>query len=87
MKEKLSVTVEQTLVQFLDSLPGQSRSEKLEKVLRRFKEVSEDLELRHALSPQRPSPNDREEHEAWARTMEHDQWSESAGAISGRSNS
>ncbi|MEE8613555.1 MAG: hypothetical protein V3S85_05375 [Nitrospirales bacterium] len=87
MKKKLSVTVEQSLVQFLDSLPGQSRSEKLEKVLRRFKEVSEDLDLRHALSRQCPSANDREEHEAWVRTMEHDQWSESAGAISGRLNS
>jgi len=87
MKEKLSVTVEQPLVQFLDSLPGHSRSEKLEKVLRRFKEVSEDLELRHALSRQSPPPNDREEHEAWVRTMEHDQWSKSAGAIFGRLNS
>lgn len=76
MKEKLSVTVEQLLVRFLDSLPGQSRSEKLEKVLRRFQEVSEELSLRHALAKHHGSDSERREHEAWARTMEHDQWSE-----------
>ena len=46
MKEKLSVTMDQPLVRFLDSLPGQSHSEKLEHVLRRFKDVSDDLALR-----------------------------------------
>ncbi len=87
MKEKLSVTVEQPLVQFLDSLPGHSRSDKLERVLRRFKEVSGDLALRRALAAHRESEAERREHEAWSRTMEQDQWSESAEAISGRSSS
>jgi len=53
MKEKVSVTVDRPLVEFLDSLPGSSRSEKLERVLRRFREVSEDLALRRALAKHR----------------------------------
>ena len=87
MKEKLSVTVDRPLVRFLDSLPGHSRSEKFAKILRRFKEVSEDLDPRRALAQQRLSASERDEHEAWVRTMEHDQWNESAGETSGRSNS
>ncbi len=86
MKEKLSVTMDQPLVRFLDSLPGQSRSEKLELVLRRFKDVSDDLALRRALASHQEPDSERREQEAWARTMEHDQWNESVEAISGRSN-
>ncbi len=85
MKEKLSVTVDQPLVRFLDSLPGHSRSNKLEQVLRRFKSASDDLALRHALASHQDSDSDRQEHEAWIRTMEQDQWNESAEATSGRS--
>jgi len=85
MKEKLSVTVEEPLVRFLDSLPGNSRSEKLERVLRRFQEVSEDLLLRKELARYAEAGGEREEDEAWSRTMEHDQWNESTEGISGRS--
>lgn len=84
MKEKLSVTLDAPLVRFLDKLPGESRSEKLERVLRRFKEVAEDLALRRALVKQRASEAERVEHDAWMRTMEHDQWTESAEEISGQ---
>jgi hypothetical protein len=87
MKEKLSVTVERPLVRFLDSLPGQSRSEKLERVLRRYKEVSEDMDLRQALAAHREPESARREHEAWLRTMERDQWSASAEETSGPSSS
>jgi len=87
MKDKLSVTVEQPLVRFLDSLPGRSRSEKLERVLRRFQQVAEDVALRRALARHRDSDVERREHEAWVRTMEHDQWNESTEATSGRSSS
>ena len=87
MKEKLSVTVEEPLVRFLDALPGESRSEKLEGVLRRFKAVSEDLALRRALAAHRESEAERREQEAWVRTMERDAWNESAEGTSGRSSS
>ncbi|MDA0738413.1 MAG: hypothetical protein O2999_07490 [Nitrospirae bacterium] len=86
MKEKLSVTVEEPLVRFLDSLPGNSRSEKLEKVLRRFQDVSADVLLRKALARHAEAGGGREEDEAWSRTMEHDQWNESIEGTSGQSN-
>lgn len=73
MKEKLSVTVDAGLVEFLDALPGQSRSAKLEDVLRRFKHVCDDARLRRALSAAR-TPKERDEDDAWRRTMEIDQW-------------
>lgn len=87
MKEKLSVTVEAPLVRFLDTLPGESRSQKFERVLRRFKEVDEDLSLRRDLAKHRMSDAERLEHDAWMRTMEHDQWNESAEETSGPSRS
>ena len=34
MKTKLSTTIEKPLINFLDSLPGESRSEKLERLLK-----------------------------------------------------
>lgn len=76
MKEKLSVTVDRPLVQFLDSLPGDSRSHKLEQVLRRFKEVSEDLELRRALAAHKDSKEEQRAHEAWLRMAEEAMWRE-----------
>ena len=76
MKEKLSVTVDRPLVQFLDSLPGDSRSQKLEQVLRRFKEVSEDLELRRALAAHKDSAEEQRAHAALRDLMEEAAWRE-----------
>jgi hypothetical protein len=87
MKEKLSVTVDQPLARFLDSLPGRSRSEKVEAVLRRYREVYEDQALRRALGGAHEADAERNEREAWERTMETGQWSESAEETSEPSNS
>ncbi|MBM4122267.1 MAG: hypothetical protein FJ249_06720 [Nitrospira sp.] len=76
MKEKLSVTVDQPLVRFLDSLPGQSRSEKLERVLRRFQEVSEDLTLRRALAKHKEPEDEQRGHAALIELMEEAMWRE-----------
>ena len=46
MKIKLSATVEEPLIEFLDSLPGKTRSEKLEFVISRYQQLSEELDLR-----------------------------------------
>lgn len=73
MKEKLSVTLDTPLVRFLDSLPGSSRSAKLERVVRSFKRVRDDLALRRALARTREDAEERLEREAWTRTMEQDQ--------------
>ena len=87
MKEKLSVTLDPSLVKFLDRLPGTSRSAKLEKVLQHFKAVKADLALRKALAAAHEGETERAEREAWVRTMEHDQWNESPAATSGSSSS
>ena len=87
MKEKLSVTLDVSLVRFLDRLPGSSRSAKLERVLRHFKEIREELALRRALAKAGEDVAERAESEAWVRTMERDQWNESDEATSGQSSS
>ena len=45
-----SVTVDAELVDFVDALPGTSRSAKIEGVLGRFRAVTEDQQLRRALA-------------------------------------
>ncbi len=76
MKEKLSVTMDRPLVRFLDSLPGRSRSEKLEQVLRRFKEASEDIELRRALAAHKEPEEEQRAHAALRDLMEEAAWRE-----------
>lgn len=76
MKEKLSVTMERPLVRFLDSLPGDSRSQKLEQVLRRFKEVADDVELRRALAAHKDSDEEQRAHAALRDLMEEAAWRE-----------
>ncbi|RMH02672.1 MAG: hypothetical protein D6704_13720 [Nitrospirae bacterium] len=83
MKTKLSVTVDERLVRFLDTLPGESRSEKLERVLRRFKDVNEEISLRRALAQHHMDTEEALEHDVWMQTMEHDQWTESIEETSG----
>ena len=87
LKEKLSVTLDPSLVKFLDRLPGPSRSAKIERVLQHFKAVKADLALRKALAAANEGNGERAEREAWVRTMEHDQWNESPGETSGSSSS
>lgn len=76
MKQKLSVTMDLPLVRFLDTQPGRSRSEKIARILRRYREVTEDIALRRALAKRRESPDEHAEREAWGRTMGRAQWSE-----------
>jgi len=76
MKEKLSVTMDRPLVRFLDSLPGDSRSQKLEQVLRRFKDVTDDLELRRALAAHKDSEEEQRAHTALRDLMEEAAWRE-----------
>jgi hypothetical protein len=74
MKLKLSVTLERPLVRYLDKLPGKSRSEKLERVLQRYRRAAEEVALRRALAQHSETPQEREEAAAWRKTIEHDQW-------------
>ena len=76
MKAKLSATVEEPLLEFLDSLPGATRSEKLEVVLSRYKKLHEELELRDELSVYYEDEEERSEREAWELTVAESMWSE-----------
>jgi hypothetical protein len=87
MKAKLSLTLDEALVAFVDAEPGATRSEKIESVLRRYREVQRDLTLRQALADSAPMTEDRAETEAWQRVMTEAAWRESAAAISGPSRS
>ena len=75
MKGKLSATVEEPLLQFLDSLPGKTRSEKLERILKKFRELEEERVLRHQLSAARED-DEEAEREAWEQTVSEAMWKE-----------
>jgi hypothetical protein len=76
VKGKLSATVQEPLLDFLDSLPGKSRSEKLERVLARFKEMQDDKRLREQLAAHCEDEDERREREAWERTFDEAMWGE-----------
>jgi uncharacterized Zn finger protein (UPF0148 family) len=76
MKGKLSATIEEPLIKFLDSIPGKTRSEKLERVLEKFKRIEEERRLRQQLGQSREDKDEGAEREAWERTMEEAMWNE-----------
>jgi hypothetical protein len=78
MKAKLSATVDEPLLAFLDSLPGKTRSEKLELVLERFRQLEEERLLRQQLREFSESRerDDEWEREAWEQTVSEVMWSE-----------
>jgi hypothetical protein len=76
MKAKLSATVEQPLIDYLDSLPGETRSEKLERVLSRHKKLQEELDLREELAVFYEDEDERRDREAWELTVAESQWRE-----------
>jgi hypothetical protein len=76
MKGKLSATIDKPLLKYLDTLPGDSRSEKLEALILKFKKLDEERLLRMALSQYEEDDDERSEREAWEQTMEEGIWSE-----------
>jgi hypothetical protein len=87
MKAKLSLTLDEALVAFVDAEPGATRSEKIESVLRRYRDVQRDLRLREELTAVGQTDDDRVETETWGRIMQEAMWRESGAATSGRSRS
>ena len=87
MKAKLSLTLDEGLVAFVDREPGATRSEKIESMLKRFREVQRDLLLREELRAFGTADDDDREHDAWVRVMQEAIWRESAAATSGPSRS
>jgi hypothetical protein len=76
MKVKLSATIEEPLIEFLDSVPGKTRSEKLERILETFRLIEEERRLRQQLGQSEEDKDERAEQEAWERTMGEAMWSE-----------
>lgn len=76
MKGKISATVDQPLLEFLDSLPGHTRSEKLQQVLEKVRQLEQDRQLRRSLGQQVEHADERLEREAWERTAAESMWSE-----------
>lgn len=87
MKAKVSITLDEGLVAFVDAAPGATRSEKIESVLRRYRDVQRDLGLREALAAFGETEDDGAETEAWRRVMQEAMWRESIAATSGPSRS
>jgi hypothetical protein len=83
MKRKLSVTLDESLLTFVDAEGGASRSEKIETIVRRYRDARRDAELRRELAAHQSEPDDDAESEAWRKVMEDAQWSESGAATSG----
>ena len=77
-KGKLSATIEEPLLEFLDSLPGKTRSEKVERVLGAFKRLTQERELRSELRDywKAERVDERAEREAWERTVAEVMWNE-----------
>lgn len=74
MKRKISATVDESLLEFLDSLPGRTRSEKLERVLARFERMVDDKRLREQLAGHQEDEDERRERDAWERTFDEAMW-------------
>ena len=76
MKSKISVTMDRSLIEFIDSLPGESRSEKIESAVRKLKKVAEEIELRVQLGGYREDDAERAEQEQWESTIAEAMWAE-----------
>jgi hypothetical protein len=86
LKAKLSITLDESLVGFLDAQPGENRSEKLESIVRKYRSVEQDFLLREQLTKYNADTDDAEA-DAWRRAMEEAQWNKSGAATSGQSRS
>jgi hypothetical protein len=85
MKKKLSLTLDESLLTFVDSESGASRSEKIETIVRQYREVRRDAQLRRELATFNQSSEDGAESDAWRQVMEASAWNESDAATSGPS--
>ncbi len=76
VKSKISVTVDRSLLDFVDSLPGESRSQKIERALLQLKKAVAQAELRRRLGSYTDDDAERLEREAWESTVAEAMWNE-----------
>jgi hypothetical protein len=86
MKAKVSLTLDDALVDFVDRQPGATRSQKVEAALRRYRDAWRDIQLREELAAAGAQEEDAET-AAWRGVMQEAMWKESAAATSGPSRS
>ena len=86
MKAKVSLTLDDSLVDFVDRQPGATRSQKVEAALRRYRDAWRDAQLREQLAASGEKEEDAET-AAWRSVMQEAMWRESAAATSGPSRS
>jgi hypothetical protein len=86
MKAKISLTLDDSLVDFVDRQPGATRSQKVETALRRYRDAWRDIQLREQLAGSESKEEDAET-TAWRGVMQEAMWRESAVATSGPSRS
>ena len=89
MKAKVSLTLDDALLAFVDRQPVATRSEKIETALRRYRDAWHDMRLREELAVYNAAErdDDRAEAVAWHDVMQEAMWRESDAATSGRSRS
>jgi hypothetical protein len=68
--------MDRSLLEFLDSLPGDSRSQKIEGAVRKIKKVAEEKDLRIQLGGYREDDPERVERELWESTIAEAMWTE-----------
>jgi hypothetical protein len=76
MKGMLSATVDANLIDYLDQLPGKTRSEKLERLLTWFKKIEEERQLRQRLRNHYEDQSEAAEREIWEETFQEAMWKE-----------
>ena len=85
MKAKISLTLDEALLAFVDTQPGATRSQKIEDALRRYRDAWQDLRLREELAEHDSEEGDAAESAAWRRVMQEAMWKKSDEATSGPS--
>ena len=83
MKAKISVTLDEALLAFVDTQPGATRSQKIEDALQRYRDAWQELRLREELAEHDSEEGDAAESAAWLRVMQEAMWKKSDGATSG----
>jgi hypothetical protein len=74
MKVKLSATIDESVLAFVDSLPGKTRSAKLEHALRTFRRIENERRLREELAAYVEDDEERLEREAWESARSEVMW-------------
>ena len=87
MKAKVSLTLDESLVAFVDSQPGATRSEKIERALCRYRDAWDDMQLRRALAGHDGNDDEAAEEAAWRGVMQEAMWRQSGAETSGPSRS